>query len=147
VDFHVRGIVHLNSSAEWLGPLGYPKSVREIPILREARRLHFLQATTGKTSYGANVGHYVVHYANGQRDEIPLVYGENLAEYGGPGVNLHQSKLAWTDQGDPLSGNQSVRLFKFTWLNPLPELPIAAITFVSTLTEAAPLLAALTAEE
>jgi hypothetical protein len=111
-----------------------------------ARQLHFLQASTGSANTGAKVGSYTVHYANGRREEISLIYNENLAEFIGPVVDLSQAESAWQGPDDPRSSDNRGRLFKFTWSNPSPEQEIASIDFTSTFTEAVPFLVGLTVE-
>jgi len=74
-----------------------PERVNNIPIGRQCRRLHFLH-TIGHSSYisrGANgvreekfrvpfgvvVGHYVVHYADGEEIKIPIEHGRDVRDY------------------------------------------------------------------
>jgi hypothetical protein len=146
VEFDVRGIVHLNGKRAVIPGVEYPNRVRLVGSQGELRRLHFLQATTGATSAGVKVGHYLVRYTNGQRAEIPLLYGINISEFHTPAVNLEQAKLAWSNQTSDLPENINSALFIFTWENPNPNQPISSIDFVSALTESAPFLVALTME-
>jgi hypothetical protein len=47
--------------------------------------------------------------------------------------------------GDTQQGMKT-RLIKFTWINPLPEVTITAIDFISSLTTSSPMLVAITVE-
>ena len=79
VDFNVRGIVQLSSMYfKQFGAL-YPETVKEINVNRRCQRLHFLHASSiagGKN--GTRIGQYVIHYADGQQREIPIIYGRDM---------------------------------------------------------------------
>jgi hypothetical protein len=56
-------------------------------------------------------------------------------------------QLAWTGSSAAATASKTqVRLFRWTWSNPLPDLEIASIDFVSALNGCAPFLVAVTAE-
>jgi hypothetical protein len=88
----------------------------------------------------------VIHYANGQAREVPIVFGVDLRDWrpmhdrgaaaGGP-------VPAW--QGHHNAGNEVV-LFETTWANPLPLVEISSIDLISAKTDAAPFLVAVTAQ-
>jgi len=100
------------------------------------------------------IGSYRVHYANGQQSEIPIVYGEDVRDW-------HQSArddsleaslavIAWTGWNprvweDSATGT-SLRLFKSTWQNPMPDVEITQIDFVSAMKSAAPFLVAISTD-
>jgi hypothetical protein len=55
--------------------------------------------------------------------------------------------VAWSGNNEEAAaGGTSIRLFKWTWENPLPEIEIRSLDFVSNLTGCAPFLIAITAE-
>ena len=65
-------------------------------------------------------------------------------EYGQrPNRETERSTIAWSGFN---SAKVVVRLFKTTWVNPLPETEIVSLDYVSTMAPAAPFLLAVTAE-
>jgi len=109
----------------------------------------------GSIKHGTQLGTYVVHYANGQRQEIPIRAGIDLADWWSQ-VNETDTQftVAWTGTNElSLKRGRSIRLFKATWQNPHPDVQIAGIDFDFVLTanrppskHAAPFLVAITAE-
>jgi hypothetical protein len=152
VQFDVRGIVQLASS-ELLAQssLGdrekakqYPRAVEGIPVGLEAGRIHFLQASAWGAGDGEKVGEYVIHYADGQKQSVPLLYQRALIDWWVKGATDQPSdaEVAWHGSHQM----SAISLFKYTWSNPSPEKVIASIDFVSTMTKAAPFLVAITCE-
>jgi hypothetical protein len=148
VEFDVRGIIQLASPAIEKTAPGFPETVRDIALRRTGRRLHFLHAAGwgNHVPVGTRIGNYVVRYADGEQTELPLVAGENIAEWqlspSGP-ASLPQASTAWSGTN---ARQTSVRLFRWTWENPRPEAEIASLDFASTMTLAAPFLVAITVE-
>jgi hypothetical protein len=55
--------------------------------------------------------------------------------------------LAWAGSNEAIkSQGEKVRVFKSTWLNPLPESEIQSIDYVSSMDNPAPFVIAITAE-
>ena len=91
----------------------------------------------------------VIRQGQDLESEQPLISGRNLADWwsqndasddGGP-------VIAWTGQNaEATKAGCHLRLFKVTWENPQPELPVESFTFRSELTYSAPFLLAVTAE-
>lgn len=164
VDFDVRGIVQV--AGRELEAMGghYPNTITGIPVGQKCRLLHFLQASGWNCSDGTVLGRYVVHYSNGHEEIIPIVYGFDLRDWhvrADNSTRASRAKVVWAGltfnrerveagrveqqgQGQVL---EPIRLFKSTWVNPLPDTEIASIDFVSALAKAAPFLVALTAEQ
>ncbi len=75
-----------------------PRSVKGIPVQARADQLHFLHATQGGAdSEDTLIGAYVIHYADGSSERIPLVYGREhhqlVAPGPGPEVDRSQGRL------------------------------------------------------
>ena len=109
------------------------------------RRLHFLHSTGGSAPSGTTIGRYVVHYTDGQQQEVPIVYGQDLREWHGftdETDAVERGQVAWkgTDETSKL------RLYKSSWENPRPEVEVATVDFVSAMTDSSPFLIAITAE-
>jgi len=121
----------------------FAEQVTGIPVGRRTNRLYFLQTGCYITNNGKRIGHYVVHYRDGRSVEIPLVAGENIADwspYGGPPAKV---PAVWKGP----SGNFTASLFQFTWENPRPAVEITGIDMVSAKTRAVPVLVAITGEK
>jgi WD40 repeat protein/serine/threonine protein kinase len=139
VQFDVRGVVQLNNDADFPG---VPAAVAGIAMRHKCRRLHFLHATHGWETSGTLIGSYVLHYADGKQEEVPIVYGRDLTDWvpvSADAADLQGAKLAW-------KGKDGHRVYMSTWENPRPDMEIASLDFVSKLTKCGPFLIAITAE-
>jgi hypothetical protein len=146
VLFDVRGIIQLTRNVtNWEA---FPVQVAGIPIQTKCRRLHFLHATAyGPTvANGTLIANFIIHYANGDREQIPVVFGKDVFDWFspvGPGQRLDRAVEAWSGTS---FGGQSVRLYKSTWDNPRLDVEVSSMDYVSQKTTAAPFLVALTAQ-
>ncbi len=90
-----------------------------------------------------------MHYTNGETRVADLVYGQNMLDWWVNPAEGHvtAAEEVWhgANTATRARGMQT-RLIKFTWRNPLPHVEITAFDFVSQLTNAAPMLVALTVE-
>ena len=151
-SFDVRGIVQLASSellslsvlSDQEKARQYPRAVKGIKVKLEAQRIHFLHASAWGAGHGERIGEYVVRYADGQEQSIPLVYGRTHLDWWvkSPSDRPEGAEIAWHGS----HSKSQVSLFKFTWTNPSPEKAIATIDFVSAMGKAAPFLIAVTCE-
>ena len=112
--------------------------------------MHFLHSAINAFDIkdGTQIGSYVVHYANGQTREIPIVVGRDLADWWNqPNEQNKKFVIAWTGTNESSRAQgRTIRLFKSTWENPMPDSEVKSIDFVWAGTEAAPFLVAITAE-
>lgn len=134
--FDIRGVIQLAGTK----PSAHPSAVRGIAIHYKGEKIDFLHGTAGHAEVDTVIGYYVLYYANGAKQRIPLVYGRNIQNSFGvdEGPALTDAVTAWT-------GN-NVQVFKYTANNPLPAIEIKTMDFVSTNTQAAPFLIAMTIE-
>ncbi len=148
VTFDVRGIVQLaaSKSLEVTGVV-FPEAVKGIAVNRTGRRLHFLQACFWSTVDGAKLGEYVIHYADGQTRTAPILYGQNILDWWvkPDGGQLSEAVVVWRGS-NPATRSMGLmtHLINYTWENPLPEVEISTIDFISDLIEAGPFLVAIT---
>jgi len=99
---------------------------------------------------GTRIGRYEVHYEDGSREVIPIVYGEDVRDWwitrNAAGVT--RGKVAW--EGDnPLAKQYGhrLRLYLGTWENPHPEKTVTRIDFEKEdATQASPFCIAMTLE-
>jgi WD40 repeat protein len=150
--FDVRGLVQVLGKPYPSGDYRYPKQVDGIPISRKLGRLQILHSIGGtRPPDGTRVGHYLVHYANGRREEIPIIYGRDARdwhEHPGAPVGVTGAVIAWkgSNPACKLAGTRGIRLFKRTWENPAPDVEVTTVDFVAEHEGAHPFLVALTAE-
>jgi hypothetical protein len=148
VKFDARGILQLASAGLAPQRTGYPLAATRLPVGQHCRALHFLGACgyAGSESPGAQVGRYVVHYADGTESEVPIRHGQDTGDWWRPAQpqpGTTAATVAWeglTPEGRP------VGLFRQTWRNPKPDVRIDHVDFVSAKRSSAPFLVAITAE-
>jgi WD40 repeat protein/serine/threonine protein kinase len=151
-SFDVRGLLHLNGQGVERDGQAYPEIVTGVRVGRKCQRLHFLQATSGRASRGERVGSYVLHYADGQRQELPVLFGRDTGEWYFWGIPYGTTEpgaavVAWTGRNSWAARHEaSICLYKSVRENPRPAVELVSIDFVSSMSEAAPFLAALTVE-
>jgi hypothetical protein len=125
--------------------------VRGIRIDRRCASLYILHsAIYGAVPDHTRIGHYDVHYGDGTKETIGIVYGEDLRDW----WNIDESRpvsrgiVAW-EGGNVVSGSRSttLRLYLTKWANPQPEKEMASIDYVSANTVMAPFCMAMTVEE
>jgi hypothetical protein len=153
-EFDVRGLVHLGSANLELvaNRLSFPRAVNHIKVGQRGRKVHFLQGTgwVRTDPDGTVIGKYVVHFANGEQREIPIILGADVYDWLLSNVRRNQpaspqSRLAW--RGPSPEGEDRDRgLYVKTWDNPLPDVEISHIDFISEMHDATPFLVALTVE-
>ncbi|MGO8676669.1 MAG: AAA-like domain-containing protein [Limisphaerales bacterium] len=146
VAFDVRGIVKL--AGHRLNQSGgqYPYEITGIKVAQNCRQLYFLQACEWSAPDGAQIGSYVVHYAGGVKTVIPIVYGEDLRDWNAEGDRSTEVKRAVLVWNNTNKAGLPVRLFRATWVNPMPETVIQSLDYRSDMTDAAPFLIAITAD-
>ncbi len=144
--FDVRGIVQLSGKMLQKAGGRYPQRITGIKVNQTCRQLHFLQAAGWSCRDGTRIGSYVVNYADEHQETIPIVYGEDLRDWNAdsdPAAGLKRATQVWSSMNN---ARVRVRLFKYTWMNPLPDTEIVSIDYVSTMADSAPFLIGVTAE-
>jgi WD40 repeat protein len=148
--FDIRGVIQLSRRRDRIADSDYPENITGIRIGLKARRLHFLHATTFEADGGTRVGNYVVRYASNESRVFPIVYGKDVRNWWTikrEPLTTQNSSLAWVgSNAEVQSESKALRMFKSTWENPFPDEEIASIDFVSSLSDAAPFLVAITAD-
>jgi serine/threonine protein kinase/WD40 repeat protein len=148
VQFDVRGLIQLSGSA--LENLGgrFPERVTGIPVDRKATNVHFLHGAAWDALYGTVIGKYQINYANGDSREVKIIFGRNVRDWWFPPTQPQLTMgaaVAW--QGANPASRQfgmAVRIYKFTWDNPLRDVEIKSIHFESAMEKPAPFLLAIT---
>ena len=150
VSFDVRGLIHLaGSKSLYMTGVVYPEAVKGIKVGRTGQRIHFLQACGWQAEDGAKLGEYVIHYADGQTKNVPMLYQRNITDWWVRPEDkpLTEAKEVWRGS-NPCTRRFgfATHLIKYTWENPLPKVEITSIDFASDLISAAPFVVAITVE-
>ena len=146
-EFDIRGLIRLAGGRDRGNHS--PASVMGIPVHRKFTRLHVLHGSSWNGIEPKKIGAYVLHYADGQRAELPILYGQDVRDWwqSADSGNATRANVAWTAPNPEATGaNAYLRLFKRTWENPRPDAEVESLDFTSTLSESAPFLVALTVE-
>ena len=146
VDFDVRGIVQLRRAAPDCQL--FPMQIW-IPADRMFRHLHALQGTRWVVREGLPVAAFVLHYADGTQDELPIVYGLHLRhEDVGTDLGNVSPEAAVATAAPRVERRQprQPRLYKTTLINPHPDREVHQIEYISKVTQSAPFLLAVTVE-
>lgn len=148
--FDVRGAIQITGEVRDLDPL-YPARIGAISVGRACRQVHFLHGTGWVVPEGTIIAYWIVHWTDGHEQSVPIVYGRDVrnwhfwptmpAESGGAQPVWKGPQARWKD-----TATSGVRLYKTTWQNPRPDIPVAGIDFVSGGAASAPFLLAITAE-
>ena len=103
---------------------------------------------------GTEIGVYRIRYADGQQQEIPIIYGAHLRHYyrtEDPAEALalaKNTKVAWVGdtQNRDTQAKDRNQLFEMTWENEHPDVMIESLDFISRRTGTTPVLFAITVE-
>ncbi len=148
VSFDVRGLIQVGDPPT-TGPK-YPMKVSGIALKRTCRRLHFLHGAilVASVAVGAQIGSYVMRYANGRLVEVPILASEALAGASTAAPDHSEvSVVAWRSQvAGILRNGDGLCLVRTTWENPFPADPIASLDFIANPPNSAPFLVAIMAD-
>jgi serine/threonine protein kinase/WD40 repeat protein len=149
VDFDIRGLIQIGAAAA--NGLRYPNHVQGISIGQACRKLHFLHAAifSGAAQPGDSLGSYVFHYVDGTVAELPILEGKDMADWWSqPPGHDGSATVVWTGSNPSAqAAGRTIRLFKTTWENPTPLVPLRSVDFTSDKpTPGQPFLVAITAE-
>ena len=148
VAFDVRGLIQLagSQSLDVTGVV-FPEAVKGIKVNRKGRQLHFLQSCGWSANEGAKLGEYIIHYADGQTKNAPILYQRNTMDWWVRPEDRPPTEAEEVWRGSNPSTRRmgfETHLIKYSWKNPLPEVEISTIDFVSDVISAAPHLVAIT---
>lgn len=153
--FDVRGVIQLAGTLlyeesemdEAEKKAYYPRAVKGIRVQQKGDRIYFLHAASWWADANEKIGEYVIHYASGDIKTVPILYLHSLRDWWTtPGDPLPKyAETAWKGQNEATKKvGSNIVLFKYTWENPLPEIRIRTIDFISAETAASPYLIAIT---
>ncbi len=119
-----------------------PRRVNSIPIDARVKGLHFLDGCAFAVDSGEWVGSYIIHYEDGTKEEIRLVYEQNVYAWDDQSLGVAYG-FAW--RGRARDGH-AVGVCDLAWVNKRPEVKVSSIDFVASPSQASPFLLAVTAE-
>jgi hypothetical protein len=140
------GMIQL-ADKEFTGKL--PAKVEGIKVGARFARLHVLHGTAYLADDGTVIARYVVHYADGSKESIEVVYGKDVRDWWRHDDDKvpTRGKVAWGGSNPAAkAAGCSLWLFCLSWNNPRPDREVVSIDCVSTLTDAAPFVVAMTLE-
>ena len=147
VRFDIRGWVQLMGvPSQRLSGVKSPQPAppaKGIRVSQKCRRLHFLQGSGPPVPAGTLIARYMIHYADGEQAELPVIYGEDIDAIDAP-PTISRAVRVWTG-ADPATHPQC-RLYCRTWLNQRPDVEVASIDFTPCDVRSEPFLVALTVE-
>ena len=129
----------------------HPTELNAIPVGLKAKRLHLLHAAYGDEKDGVPMAMLVFHYAGGAEESARLGYGIHSRNWEitraekKNGLADPNSQVAWAEGGNDGRG-PDFRLFQSALENPRPDEVITSLDVVSLFSQAAPFIAAISAE-
>ena len=106
-----------------------PGKVEGVKVENTFSSLYFLHtATHCGRGQGGPVYRFVVHYTDGEQEDVLILRGIHVTDWTSPRTPLPGSTLAWTGLSPK---HASVGVFYTKWDNPRPNEQIASIDFVS----------------
>jgi len=144
VEFDVRGVLMPGGIAP-ANSLACTYA-RSIPVNLACRRLHFLHATLRASNVGAQVGTYWVHCQDGRTESIPIEYGVDVLGWKDESAQSQppfRASVAWMSKDH---NGAVLRLYKSTWTNPRPDVPVVSLDFSREQGDASLFLVSVTAE-
>ncbi len=150
LEFDVRGVLNLRGTFLSRSRMDrFPVAVTGIPLHRKLTRLHVLHGTIWRVPMDTVVGRYVIHFADGEERLFPIVYGVDVHDWHRFVTSpADRVTVAWegTTGANQLNPGSSVQVSRTTIENPRPHVEVTSLDFVSTMTDSAPFLIALTVE-
>lgn len=151
VKFDVRGVIQLSGKGALENlQVKFPEKVEGIKVGLKGSRLYFLHAAAWSDPDGTRIGHFTVHYQDGETEEIPILYGQDVRDWWTQPNEPEDDKpiVAWAGPNSATQdGNPPKRIFKTMWENPRSDVEIENIDYVSAMANSAPFLMAITVEE
>ncbi len=130
-----------------------PEMVEGIKVGTKFNRLRVLHATVGSVADGTVIAKYVVRYEDKTTETVEVVYGTHLRDWWHKDgdkepTRANGANVTWkgSNKAAKAKGN-TLWLFLMDWKNPHPDKKVVSIDLVSTLTESAPFVLAITVEK
>ncbi|HAV65232.1 MAG TPA: hypothetical protein DCY13_23025 [Verrucomicrobiales bacterium] len=150
IPFEVGGVIQLQGRmlSEAL-PDRYSTSVTGIPVNQQATQVHFLGGAGWNVQNPIVIGHFMVHYEDGESTEVPIIYGRHVVDWWNPPTPDQQEvRVAWSGTIQKSPGHEQIgRVYQYSWDNPRALVPIKSLDFVSRMAAPAPFLLGISVEQ
>jgi hypothetical protein len=149
ISFNVAGIIQLNGlGLQGQQPNRYTNQVTGIPVGRKVRRLHFLGGTGWNVDQKIPIGEFIVRYENRAQDRLPIIYNQHVSDWWNEAPRgANAPTVAWAGDIDKdMGGSGPGYIYRYSWTNPQPDIPVATLDFRSLMLQSAPFIIAITAE-
>jgi hypothetical protein len=153
VPFQINGYIELASSRASPRRV-LPLEAAGVEVGKKFSRIHLLHCAEYYDRSGEPLADLVLYYANGERRVASLVYGvhaQDWYDYAGEGRGLVQdpnSRVAWKGTSDDAAQfGKIVRLYHTALDNPLPDQVVTRLDIISELSEANPMVFAISLEK
>jgi WD40 repeat protein/predicted Ser/Thr protein kinase len=128
----------------------FPATMRGIPLARRATRVHFLCGSSDSGSVEKELVRIAFHATDGEVMERPIRVGKELLDWWYP-LNAKPGRpgmvVAWTGTNKSSRLNKhGLRLFRVTWENPRPEVPLQTLDLLAAPTRSEFLVLAISVE-
>ncbi len=149
LKFDTRGIIQLASKVSYeKSHIHYPKEILGIPVGRKADSLCFLHSSAWESPLGTDVVYIVVNYSNNQKQIITIKSRMEVEDWWFHSVNSTfppKAKLAWEGSNNRVKDLGFVlKLYRYTWVNPTPDIEIKSIDLISSMNDTGYMLYAIT---
>jgi hypothetical protein len=129
--------------------------LEEIKVETKFSSLRVLHATADSAADDTVIARYVVHHEDKSTETIKVVYGKHVRNWwhqegdkGPARVDGNNADLVCVGSIEAVKANERmVWLFLMDWKNPHPDKKATSIDFVSTLTDCAPFVVAMSVEK
>ncbi|HER08692.1 MAG TPA: hypothetical protein ENO20_07250 [Bacteroides sp.] len=140
VKFDVRGIIQLASNVSYENShIRYPRQITGIPVNQKADQLCFLHSSAWASEPGTDVVDIVIHYANQKTQTVTLQYQVHVEDWWFHPENSvipPSAVLAWEGSNERVKDQgMDLKLYHYTWENPMPEVEITSIDLVSSMND------------
>lgn len=144
-----RGVIQLSSKVAFQNShIEYPREIHGIIVNHRADSLCFLQSSAWASPMGTEVASIVVHYEDGQERIITIRYQVDVEDWWfnpDNSVIPPHARVAWEGSNERVEElGMSLKLYLYTWVNPLPELEIISIDLISSMNDTGYMLFGLT---
>ncbi len=152
VEFDLRGGLDtkaMRSRFRGLLAIRPTEALTGFAVNQRFARMHVLHSIWGSAAPNTKVGAFVLHYADGQTREIPILYGKHVRD-----VWIRDPRpptgalVAWKGKSSGANkDSRGVQFFQATWENPRPEAEVRSIELAERSVNLIPILLAITLEK
>ncbi len=116
-----------------------PEAVEGLAVGAKAEVLYFLHTMNRGDNWRPRdegdgppvMFRYVIHYADGQTAEAPVIYGRGAGHWvSAQPAGLPEASVAWVGPFPGETTDEQAVLYQMRWQNPRPETPIATVDLV-----------------